>query len=132
MKPMTADAVEALRNAGPLDEIVLLPLYPHFSYATTLSSLKEWKRVYAKLEGAPPERTVGQFYNHPLYIQALDDPELAETTRQIFLQAPQPREQAIIPHGNFASFGDDEKRNYENRVVSFFLLRLPAVAKLTR
>lgn len=70
-KPMTADAVEALRTAGPLDEIVLLPLYPHFSYATTLSSLKEWKRVYAKPEGAPPERTVGQFYNHALYIQAL-------------------------------------------------------------
>jgi len=67
-----------------------------------------------------------------LYIQALDDPELAETTRQIFLQAPEPREQAIIPHGNFVSFGDDEKRSYENRVVSFFLVRMPAVAKLTR
>ena len=70
-KPMTADAVEALRNAGSLDEIVLLPLYPHFSYATTLSSLKEWRRVYGKPEGGPLERTIGQFYNHPLYIQAL-------------------------------------------------------------
>jgi len=27
-RPFTADAVETLRNAGPLDEIVLLPLYP--------------------------------------------------------------------------------------------------------
>jgi protoporphyrin/coproporphyrin ferrochelatase len=70
-KPMTVDAVEALQKAGTLDEIVLLPLYPHFSYATTLSSLKEWKRVYGKPDGAPPERTIGQFYNHPLYIQAL-------------------------------------------------------------
>src|SRR5467141_1491644 len=67
-----------------------------------------------------------------LYIQALDDPELAETTRQIFLQAPEPREQAIIPHGNFVSFGDDEKRSYENRVVSFFLVRLPAVVRAGR
>src|SRR2546426_9141933 len=67
-----------------------------------------------------------------LYIQALDDPELAETTRQIFLQAPEPREQAIIPHGNFVSFGDDEKRTYENRVVSFFLVRLPAVGRPVR
>ena len=67
-----------------------------------------------------------------LYIQALDDPELAETTRQVFLQAPEPRDQAIIPHGNFASFGDDEKRSYENRVVSFFLVRLPAVVKAVR
>lgn len=70
-KPMTAEAAEALQNAGSLDEIVLLPLYPHFSYATTLSSLKEWRRVYGKPEGGPPERTIGQFYNHPLYIEAL-------------------------------------------------------------
>ena len=69
--PLTSEAVEALRKAGPLDEIVLLPLYPHFSYATTLSSLKEWQRVYGKPDGGPPQRTVGQFYNHPLYIQAL-------------------------------------------------------------
>jgi ferrochelatase len=69
--PLTADAVEALRKAGPLDEIVLLPLYPHFSYATTLSSLKEWRRVYGHPKGGPPERTVSQFYDHPLYIQAL-------------------------------------------------------------
>ena len=35
--PLTSAAVNGLRKAGPLDEIVLLPLYPHYSYATTLS-----------------------------------------------------------------------------------------------
>ena len=69
--PLTSEAVEALARAGPLDEIVLLPLYPHFSYATTLSSLKEWRRVYGSPDGKPKEHTVGQFYNHPLYIQAV-------------------------------------------------------------
>src|SRR5271170_6897934 len=69
--PMTAEAVDTLRKAGPLDEIVLLPLYPHFSYATTLSSLKEWRRVNGAPENGPPQRTVSQFYDHPLYIQAL-------------------------------------------------------------
>jgi protoporphyrin/coproporphyrin ferrochelatase len=69
--PLTAEAVESLRKAAPLDEIVLLPLYPQFSYATTLSSLKEWRRVYGQPEGGPRERTVSQFYDHPLYIQAL-------------------------------------------------------------
>jgi ferrochelatase len=69
--PMTSEAVEGLRKAAPLDEIVLLPLYPHFSYATTLSSLKEWNRIYDKANGGPPVRTVSQFYNHPLYIQAV-------------------------------------------------------------
>jgi protoporphyrin/coproporphyrin ferrochelatase len=69
--PMTLDAANAIRQSGPLDEIVLLPLYPHFSYATTLSSLKEWRRVYGPPNGGPKERTVGQFYNHPLYVQAV-------------------------------------------------------------
>jgi ferrochelatase len=74
--PFTAEAVETLRKAGPLDEIVLLPLYPHYSYATTLSSLKEWRRVVDQVKwdassGRPPERTVDHFYDHPLYIQAL-------------------------------------------------------------
>jgi len=69
--PLTAEAVDALRKAGPLDEIVLLPLYPHFSFATTLSSLKEWRRVYGEPKGGPPQRTVSQFFDHPLYIQAL-------------------------------------------------------------
>jgi ferrochelatase len=69
--PMTAEAVDVLRKAGPLDEIVLLPLYPHFSYATTLSSLKEWRRVYAQSNGGPRVSTVGQFYNHPQYVQAV-------------------------------------------------------------
>ena len=69
--PLTAEAVETLRKAGPLDEIVLLPLYPHFSYATTLSSLKEWRRVYGDPQSGPPQRTVSQFFDHPLYIQAV-------------------------------------------------------------
>ncbi|MGC0771582.1 MAG: ferrochelatase [Candidatus Acidiferrum sp.] len=69
--PLTAEAVDALRKAGPVDEIVLLPLYPHFSYATTLSSLKEWRRVYGEPGNGPPQRTVGQFYDHPLYVQSL-------------------------------------------------------------
>jgi ferrochelatase len=69
--PMTAEAVDTLRKAGPLDEIVLLPLYPHFSYATTLSSLKEWRRVYGNANGGPKVCTIGQFYNHPRYVQAV-------------------------------------------------------------
>jgi protoporphyrin/coproporphyrin ferrochelatase len=74
--PFTAEAVDALRKAQPLDEIVLLPLYPHYSYATTLSSLKEWRRIadqanWGQSAGKPPERTVNDFHDHPLYIQTL-------------------------------------------------------------
>lgn len=69
--PMTSEAADALRQMGPLEEIVLLPLYPHYSYATTLSSLKEWRRVYGEPDGGPPVRTIDHFHDHPLYIQAL-------------------------------------------------------------
>jgi hypothetical protein len=60
-----------------------------------------------------------------LFIEAADDPELSTVTREMFLKAPEPREQAIIAHGNFVNLPDDEKRTYENRVVTFFLARLP-------
>ena len=74
--PFTAEAADALGKAAPLDEIVLLPLYPHYSYATTLSSLKEWDRAtkqasWGPSTGRPPERTIDNFHDHPLYIQAL-------------------------------------------------------------
>jgi ferrochelatase len=73
--PMSHEALDALRSFS-LDEIVLLPLYPHYSYATTLSSMKDWHRVanranWNTANGAPPERVVENFYDHPLYIRGL-------------------------------------------------------------
>jgi len=75
--PSTEDAVARVRS-GSFDQIVLLPLYPHFSYATTLSSLKEWNRCFRpNAVPAGPDtgrvRTVGDFHRHPLYIEALVD-----------------------------------------------------------
>jgi pimeloyl-ACP methyl ester carboxylesterase len=67
-----------------------------------------------------------------LFIQAADDPELAAIARNMFVKAPEPREQAIIGHGNFVAMNDDDKRAYENRVVSFFLTHLPATSRATR
>jgi pimeloyl-ACP methyl ester carboxylesterase len=64
-----------------------------------------------------------------LFIQAADDPELAAISRNMFVKASEPREQAIIGHGNFVAMNDDDKRAYENRVVSFFLTHLPATMR---
>jgi ferrochelatase len=65
--PFTAEAVEQLRTAD-CDEIVLLPLYPHYSATTTGSSLHEWQRQY---HGDAPVYAVREFYRHPLYLEAL-------------------------------------------------------------
>src|SRR5215469_6423088 len=76
----------------------------------------------------PPSNKLAALSGIPtLFIQALDDPDLAAVTRDMFLKAPEPRDQAIIPHGNFVGLSEEEKRDYENRVVSFFLLRLPVI-----
>jgi pimeloyl-ACP methyl ester carboxylesterase len=66
---------------------------------------------------------------HKLFIEAVDDPELGEITRQMFAKMMEPKEQVTIAHGNFADMADEDKRAYENRVVSFFLLRLPATGR---
>ena len=50
-----------------------------------------------------------------------------ETTTEIFQNSPSPHELVVLPNGNYAGMLDDEKRNYENRIVSFFLVNLPAV-----
>jgi len=59
-----------------------------------------------------------------LFIQASDSPDLANTTRRLFLAAPEPKEQAILLRGNYAGMLDEEKHSYENRIASFFLSNL--------
>jgi len=88
----------------------------------------EWMN-YAYKDDPPLSARLPQLVDVPtLYIQATDDPELGAITRNIFMKAPEPREQAIIAHGNFVNLPDEEKRTYENRVVTFFLTRLPITA----
>ena len=62
-----------------------------------------------------------------LYLQTPDDPMLAASTVQLFQASPPPHELVTLEHGNYAAMLDDEKRIYENRIVSFFLVNLPLV-----
>jgi ferrochelatase len=66
-KPFTADAVRALAEYAP-EEIVLLPLYPQFSFSTTGSSLKEWQRQFS--DARCPVHTIRSFHDHPRLIEA--------------------------------------------------------------
>ena len=69
-KPLTTETAPAV-SAASLDELILLPLYPQYSFATTQSSLKEWKRVYRPGAASPAAKMVDEFHTHPLYIDAL-------------------------------------------------------------
>ncbi len=65
--PDTRQAIDALERA-PYDDLVLLPLYPHYSFATTGSSLKEWKRQFSP---KVPVHLIDHFYDHPDYIAGI-------------------------------------------------------------
>jgi ferrochelatase len=66
--PFTGEAVRRIEALKP-DEIVLLPLYPQYSFATTGSSFNEWKRCYRGRQ--TPVRVIERFFDHPLYIDSL-------------------------------------------------------------
>jgi pimeloyl-ACP methyl ester carboxylesterase len=85
---------------------------------------------YEHRQDPPLSSRLGNLAGVPkLFLQPADDRELAESTQKLFQKAPEPKELALLPHGNFVSLGEDEKRMYENRVVNFFLLRLPPALK---
>jgi hypothetical protein len=63
-----------------------------------------------------------------LYLESPDEPILAATTSELYRISQPPHELVVLQHGNYAGMPDDEKRNYENRIVSFFLVNLPLAA----
>ena len=64
--PMTKEIIKKVRNSQ-YDNVVLLPLYPHFSTTTTLSSLREW---FKHSNNMPQTNIVCCYYNHPGFIDA--------------------------------------------------------------
>lgn len=69
-RPFTSDALEAIERDG-VERIVLLPLYPHYSKATTLSSVKEWETQVAQRGIKVEADLVESYFDHPTYIDAL-------------------------------------------------------------
>jgi ferrochelatase len=70
-RPFADDAIAAIEREGA-DKIVLLPLYPQFSKATTGSSFKEWDRLTSgsKLKDIPTVR-VSQYFDFEPYLDAV-------------------------------------------------------------
>lgn len=96
--PLTEEAVRKLL-ACDVDEAILLPLYPHFSRATTGSSLREWRRVIRRL-GLQDCKTeiVESYHDHLLYIDALVE-RVVESLEKL------PAEQRAKVHLVFSAHG---------------------------
>jgi protoporphyrin/coproporphyrin ferrochelatase len=69
-RPDTDSALSAIAAEG-LRRIIVLPLYPHYSRATTGSSINELKRILAGSAVGFEVSYVTQYSDHPLYIDAL-------------------------------------------------------------
>ncbi|MEM0951441.1 MAG: ferrochelatase [Cyanobacteria bacterium P01_H01_bin.74] len=57
--------------ADKIERLVVIPLYPHFSFTTTGSSLNELRRVMTEKKVAIELDVVPCYYDHPKYIKAL-------------------------------------------------------------
>jgi ferrochelatase len=105
-------------RAASLDHLVLLPLYPQYSFATTVSSLKEWRRVYGAPSDGLPTRIINSFHTHPQYIQALT--ERVATTLTHFDRPEQPH-LVFSAHGlpmSLIERGDPYQRHVEETVAA--------------
>jgi ferrochelatase len=66
--PLTEETVRAVLTGG-FSNILLLPLYPQFSKATTNSSFHEWDRLAKKAGLSLPTQRVCCYPDHPLLIE---------------------------------------------------------------
>ena len=111
--PFTREAIARLGGFA-YDELVLLPLYPHFSFATTGSSLNEWKRCFHP--DSRPVRLVEHFFSHPQYIEALAEKISLSLTH---FDAPEKATLLFSAHGLPVSFidrGDPYQKHVEETV----------------
>jgi ferrochelatase len=118
--PDTAEAVAALESE-PYDELVLLPLYPHYSFATTRSSLREWDRQYlpkfkAKSGSKPLVKLIDHFYDHPDYVAAV-----VERINSVLQEVPDPENVYLVfsAHGlpmTLVEKGDPYPKHIEQTV----------------
>ena len=69
-KPSIAEKITALKEQG-CDKIVLFPLYPQYSAATTATALDKAYDVLQKIRWQPAIRTVPPYFDNPAYIDAI-------------------------------------------------------------
>jgi ferrochelatase len=100
--PLTEETVKKLLSDG-IKEVILLPLYPHYSKATTASSVREWERVVRFL-GADniSSRLIDPYFDHPLYIRSL-----VERVEQAIQRVP--RDERSKVHLVFSAHGTPMK-----------------------
>ncbi|MFZ5708977.1 MAG: ferrochelatase [Pseudomonadota bacterium] len=68
--PSTESVVRRMVEAG-CGKIVFFPLYPHYAGATSATANDQFFRALMKERRQPAVRVVPEYFDHPLYIEAL-------------------------------------------------------------
>ena len=68
--PSTESKLRAMVDAG-CEKILFFPLYPHYAGATSATANDQFFRALMKERRQPAVRTVPEYFDHPLYIDAL-------------------------------------------------------------
>lgn len=70
-RPFTDEALRMINREAAQSPVVALPLYPHFSKATTGSSLAELQRVMTQMNFKRQPLVIRDYHDHPRYIESL-------------------------------------------------------------
>jgi ferrochelatase len=112
--PSTASAIDALIDWGA-ERILLFPMYPQYSAATTGSTYDAVYAAFPKHRYVPALRVVPPYYDHPLYIEAL----AASVRRALAQRSRKPDRILISFHGipqRYADLGDPYPQHCEATV----------------
>jgi protoporphyrin/coproporphyrin ferrochelatase len=64
---------ELLKNNPSLEEVLLIPLYPHYAMSSYETAVEYAKKIHQKNNYPFRITTLKPFYNHPAYINALSE-----------------------------------------------------------
>lgn len=69
-RPTIKETYKALLKDN-IENVILLPLYPHYSRTTTLSSFAEWNKVAKNVSGRMKVLQIESYHDNPLYVEAV-------------------------------------------------------------
>ena len=112
--PFTESAVSDIKADG-IDEVVVLPLYPHFSISTSGSSFRELQRLrlldpdFQKL----PLRCIRSWFDHPGYVRSMAE-LIAEEIRAS--DVPEEAHVFFSAHGVPKSYVEEAGDPYQQQI----------------
>ena len=126
--PFTESAVADIKADG-ISQVVVLPLYPHFSISTSGSSFRELRRLrdsdqeFRKL----PIRCIRSWYDNQGYLQSM-----AELISKEIMLCDEPNKAHIFfsAHGVPKSYVEDAGDPYQNQIEQCSLLIMRELKKL--